>query len=96
MQGEHVQPSAVTSTSVEASIFAFYTEPQKKLLPTMLSTAEDEEEAEVAAAVDPEEEDKEELLLVPRPLQELLPLLLPHCPTTKMLQRMLEQVAVLL
>ena len=93
---EHAQPSAVTLMSAEASIFAFCTEPQTKSLPIMLSTAEDEEEAEVAATVDPEEEDGEELLLVPRPLQELLPLLLPHRPITKTPRQTLGRVAVLL
>ena len=96
MQGEHVQLNAVTLTSAEASIFASCIGPQKKSLPTTLSTAEDEEEAEAAAEADPEEEDGEELLLVPRPLQELLPLLLLHRPTTKTPRRMLGRVAVLL
>ena len=95
MLKERVQQSAVTSTSAEANIFAFCTEPLTKSLPTMPSTAEDEEEAEAAVAVDPEGEDGEELLLVPRPLKELLPLLLLHRPTTKMPQRTLRQKAAL-
>ena len=94
---EHVQPSAVTSMSAEANIFAFCTGPQKKSLPTMPSTAGDEEEAEVAVAVavEAEEEGEEEEPLVPSPLPELPLLLLQPRQTIKTPQQMLGQVAAL-